>query len=240
MHGRNNVDTANNENSLDWNAIMADTGDNVKLNKLNYKACTTTNKKCNIQNNYDLMRKHTIEKIENMEDHEILNISSLLARNLKFQLKRKYDIHDEKKEFLNWLVTTLEWINKSCMILMNKHDQTMQFTEHNNNTIPRNSYKFCEFAHECKYYYSKDTRCYSQHFVYNLVGSDITHLLKFINNIKIYNEHTYNEIRISVNTITYVVNHMYGELDKLKKINKNKYNNYLKNKFRICQKIKNT
>lgn len=106
-------------------------------------------------------------------------------------------------------------------------------------TITRNSYKFCEFGYSCKFNYDIKERCYAQHYVFNLVAQDIADTLKFItdtitnstftstSNIGI-NINELIEIRTSINTITFVINHMYDELLQLKNTNRQHYDNYIK------------
>lgn len=85
-----------------------------------------------------------------------------------------------------------------------------------NNYIPRCSYKFCNFKNECFYNYNSKTKnvCYQDHYVHNMVTADLIILNDYIkskfekNNLVIPNK----EILKSINTLSYVIEHMHSEL----------------------------
>lgn len=80
--------------------------------------------------------------------------------------------------------------------------------------IYRSSYKFCLNTHNCVAYYSKNKICQYDHFVHNLLSADITSLLSFIKkNYVVGNTIMHSkDILKSINTLNYVVEHMYTEL----------------------------
>ena len=112
-----------------------------------------------------------------------------------------------------------------------------------NVSISRNSYKFCDFGHTCSFSYSLEDKrdCYSQHYVYPLILSDIQNLIDHI----LMDDGTYNtsiqtkEIITSINTITYVINHMYNELVDLRKFNQIGYDYYSSRKLNLKCMSKN-
>lgn len=233
QYNNSNDDT----NAFDWNNIVENTmcssddeftslQENIipKKNNIEQKR---DDKSPNLQDNYCIIQNNKLEELTS--DLEILNITSLLARNLKFQYKKKFT--EEVKDCVDWITVSLKWIHKSCEFLMIKYKQVSQCNNKKSNTLSRNSYKFCEYGYDCKFNYSQDNHCFSQHFVYNLVSSDIYHLLNFIDGVKVYDEESRDEIRISINTITYVINHMYEELFKLKKYRDVKYENFIRGKY---------
>ena len=82
--------------------------------------------------------------------------------------------------------------------------------------IPRCSYKFCNFKEECFYNYNSKTKnvCYQDHYVHNMVNADLITLKDYIeikftdNKLVIPNK----EILKTINTLCYVIEHMYSEL----------------------------
>jgi len=88
------------------------------------------------------------------------------------------------------------------------------------NSIPRSSYKFCNYEVNCNYY-KKHMQCNSQHFVHNKVYADLDslriHLLNNCvpNNTELSEYVNVNEMDISLNTLMFVVDHMVNELKKL-------------------------
>ena len=81
--------------------------------------------------------------------------------------------------------------------------------------LVRCSYKFCNFKENCVYnYQKKNNHCYQDHFVHNMVSHDINILIDYI-------EQSYDnediikpnkEILKSLNTLSFVINHMEQEL----------------------------
>ena len=219
----------NKNNEFDWNDIVESTmcsseDEFTPLQGEMIKSCEENKKENRSKNSDNQDNFQIIDKMDDMDDPsdlDILNTISLLARNLKFQYKKKFN--EDVETCIHWLVYSLECINKTCAGLMKKNNQDIQSNNKKNGPLSRNSYKFCEYGYDCRFNYSEDSHCYSQHYVYNLVSSDIEHLLAFINKIDEFDDGHYNEIRISINTITYVINHMYEELNKLKNYRREKY-----------------
>ena len=85
-----------------------------------------------------------------------------------------------------------------------------------NGYLPRCSYKFCNFKNECFYNYNLKTKhiCYQDHYVHNMIEADLIILKDYIN-IK-FNENNSvvpnKEILKTINTLSYVIEHMYNEL----------------------------
>ena len=82
----------------------------------------------------------------------------------------------------------------------------------NKNNLHRSSYKFCNFKEKCSYNYTKKRNyCYQDHYVHNMVSYDIKVLINFIENNDITSNN--KEILKSINTISFVINHMESELN---------------------------
>ena len=189
-----------------------------------------------------------IPNIEKLEDIELLEKSSMLARNIKYQITKKFINEYNNNKIIDWLYKSLTWLKNVIELLIQRNYKKQlgnlriidSIKNNNNNSIIRNSYKFCEFGHQCKFNYSEYLQCYSQHYVYDLVYVDINEIIKYIENSK--NKTKYdiniNEIKTSINTITYVINHIYDELFNLKLHNYDKFVGYNKRiyKFKLHSK----
>ena len=111
-----------------------------------------------------------------------------------------------------------------------------------NNFIPRCSYKFCNFRGSCGYNYN-DTKqlCYQDHVVHNMVSADLLVLSEYIQLFKNDDILTHNkEILKSINTLSFVINHMEKELkSKCLYQNKSDWNNFHYTKKVVKKIIKN-
>ena len=201
----------------------------------------------------------TTNTLEKFDDIEILKRSSLAARDLKFRIVN--ELSNDYDTAVNKIIEYVHWLKQSMIILSDRigqkplpsncDDETRSdnSSDHKNElkddylSIGRNSYKFCDFGHSCSFNYSLEDRrdCYSQHFVYPLILSDIQNLIDHI----LMDDGSYNsnvqtkEVITSINTITYVINHMYNELADLKKNNQIGYSYYVKRKLSLKCIIKN-
>ena len=187
-------------------------------------------------NNINRTRSLTIDEIINFKyndlpDLEILYNEKRVAKYLKDHISNNKhssinsnDIIDK----LQWLMDVSEYFTKKLKLAEYKHQglsrqkskdfveysSTDSIREANNmelNSIPRSSYKFCRYNYECEFNYNSYNKgCYAQHFVHNMVYADLTVLLEYINNTI---NHSISEIKKSINTIYFVMNHMYDELN---------------------------
>lgn len=134
----------------------------------------------------------------------------------------------------------LEWILKCSKFLAKKTNLNLilhKNTSFDTQNIPRSSYKFCNYNYQCEYNYNikKHSGCYAQHYVHNLVYADLLSLKLILNKYEnSINEKLINETQTTLNTISFVINHMYEELKNsgLNHINrtpKNKKNKKTKN-----------
>ncbi len=218
---------------------------------------------------FDHTNMMDLDNIKRVCDITILDKASMCAKNLKFQYNKKYN--ENNNEFKKWLLITLKWLYAAMLELSVRNSLSVNTNIQGviSLTITRNSYKFCEHGHMCKYNYEKNKKCHSHHFVYNLVYLDIhqilEHLLsiKDIDKVKVQEQDTdqnqdqdqdqdldqdqdnkkeepelqINEIQISINTITYVLNHMYDELTQLKISRPISYTSYINREFQFCPSI---
>ena len=99
-------------------------------------------------------------------------------------------------------------------------------------TITRCSYKFCSYQDSCTYNYNLKTKnlCYQDHYVHNMVSSDLKILLNYI---KQQSSVMHNkEILKTINTLSFVIGHMELEL-------RTKCLYLPENEWEMCHVVKN-
>ena len=163
-----------------------------------------------------------VEKIILVEDKEKYfeqkNSFNILEEEYNLvKLLSKYNLHNNylKTDFFLSILDILLIINN----ILSKRLNLPEIVHKNktiSNFIPRCSYKFCNFKHDCYYNYNlkNNNICYQDHYVHNMIKADLIILKKYIknyfpeNNIIIPNR----EILKSISTLNYVVEHMYLEM----------------------------
>ena len=195
-------------------------------------------KKININlsiNNSINETKKASEKIEiNTEEiiklkynnHNPLEILSLQIKIISYLLNY-YKIC--KLDDINIYIKYLSWIYETSEYLCNSITQPVN--KNKTNLLMRSSYKFCNKKCDCQSQYGflfnkKARNCINDHYVHNKIVSDIDNLLNYIKNST--NNTTLDiEIRKGLETLNYVINHMYQELSSFMLYlnnNKTKYN----------------
>ena len=84
--------------------------------------------------------------------------------------------------------------------------------------IIRSSYKFCNYKHNCTYNYDKQKKkgCYADHYPHDMIFADCDILLYCLDTYYKNDDEFYNkEIIKCINTISFVIKHMYEELNNL-------------------------
>tara|TARA_A100001015_G_scaffold123358_1_gene136724 strand:+ start:1324 stop:2061 length:738 start_codon:yes stop_codon:yes gene_type:complete len=160
----------------------------------------------------EFSNKEAINKYNNIPSLNILKKEKSIIKLIsKYSLKNK---QFEKDMFKN----ALEFLFFLSEILRNRLSQPNLCHENYNIklSIPRCSYKFCNYKDSCIFNYSESKKiCYQDHYVHNMISSDIKVLLKYID-IN-YSESEYilhtKEILKSINTMSYVISHMENELN---------------------------
>jgi hypothetical protein len=110
----------------------------------------------------------------------------------------------------------LAWILQSSKFITSKTNTFIQIFK--TDKIYRSSYKFCNKKDECEGIYcnlikSKSDRvgrCNGDHYVHNKLVSDLTCLITVLET-KIDN--ISNDLRVCLDTVNFVINHMYQELN---------------------------
>lgn len=162
--------------------------------------------------------KESIERLENgniekLHDIEILQYQTNIANDLRKEMNEP-QCTIEKTVLINVLDRLLNgslWLSERLGLSMVHHKQITK----DDIMIPRSSYKFCNYNYECEFNYNlrRHSGCYAQHFVHNMIYADIYVLRNYVKFNYDNNQEKYmNEIKKSVNTISFVINHMYDEL----------------------------
>ena len=159
---------------------------------------------CSNNNEIELIKnKNSLDIIK--KELEIINLLS------------KYTLQNKNLDY-NFFIICLNTLLILSEILRNRLGQK-EFNIVKNKTyeiINRCSYKFCSYQHTCNYNYNNNLKnlCYQDHYVHNMVSSDLKIIINYINN-KYQNNNIIlksEEILKTINTLNYVISHMENEL----------------------------
>lgn len=158
---------------------------------------------------------------------KLKNSSIILQKELEIiKLLTKYTLQNKNLDFnfyINCLQVLLD-LSETLRIRIGQkeiiHDLKEQskhpYYSSDQNTISRCSYKFCSYQDNCSYNYNLKTKnlCYQDHYVHNMISSDLKLLLNYINqkydknSLVLHNK----EILKTINTLSFVIGHMELEL----------------------------
>lgn len=158
------------------------------------------------------LKKVTVNEF-NLEYYNSKNSLQLLEdqKNIIVTLNR-YCLKLHKIDF-DFIINTLNYLLKISVILKERLNQKDIVLVSKDN-IQRCSYKFCKFKENCTYNYShKKNVCYQDHYVHNMVICDLNQIINFILKNKDKDTLQLNDFSKSINTISFVINHMYKELN---------------------------
>lgn len=148
--------------------------------------------------------------LKEIDDLKLLEYQMIIASSIRKNFKSEDINYDECKEILRWLL-------KVSIYFMNK--MKLQSVKNlNEQKIHRSSYKFCPRGCNCNYFYRDKKKCYFQHFVFNILASDIKILINYLEQT-IYENIDKIEVKKTINTISFVIKHMYSEFSNLKYYN---------------------
>ncbi|AYV76923.1 MAG: hypothetical protein Barrevirus4_7 [Barrevirus sp.] len=168
--------------------------------------------------------------LKTLSDLEILEYQNTVISQLRGSENKGKSLMDNNDtcRSIDWLISSSKYLSEKIGSPLFKHKSTG-----NSFFIIRSSYKFCNLGYKCEFNYqnnknkkeinNKDRKngCNSQHYVHNLVNADLTSLREYIstNNStnKVEKVEKDKEIQKSINTISFVINHMYEELKNSKK-----------------------
>jgi hypothetical protein len=214
-------------NSFNISSINIKLYTNDFLNLLINKLKTKINEK-NIEykiNKIELDYNEKLKKLElfynNKNEIEIIsnkNSLEIIQKEMEIiKLLSKYTLQNKYLDY-NFFIKSLYILLKLSEILRKRLGQNELNISKNKNedNIYRCSYKFCLYKHLCNYNYNINIKklCYQDHYVHNMVSSDLKIIIDYINNK--YNNNNVilktEEILKTINTLNYVISHMETEL----------------------------
>jgi hypothetical protein len=221
---------------FDWNINDDYNVEIVNAELKGFEEYKKINKDCIINNSLNEIKKSS-DKIEinteeiiklNYNNNNPLEIISLQIKIISYLLNY-YKMC--KLDDINIYIKYLSWICETSEYLCNLINQPVN--KNKTNLLMRSSYKFCNKKCDCQSQYGflfnkKSRSCINDHYVHNKIVSDIDNLLNYI----IINNNNNNltldiELRKGLETLNYVINHMYQELSSFMLYlnnNKTKYN----------------
>ena len=212
--------------------------DNLKdLESINMNTNTSTNTNTNTNTNINTSTNLTIETILNLnlKDHidiVLLEHQTTMANHLRKQIKIHVEkqLQNKNKEKFNFdgYIEKLKWMQKISAHFSKKLELSKIVHTHGNKvrSIPRSSYKFCDYGHDCEFNYNhkKHKGCFAQHFVHNHIEADLNALVEYVSQVKdnSFDNIKFIEIIKCTNTVSYVIGHMYEELKYVEYYHKGK------------------
>jgi hypothetical protein len=153
-----------------------------------------------------------ITNYKKYDDLELLEKEALIIIYInRFLLKNKLKESD-KKFFIDlfvWIKNISEYFTNKLNLIPIVHSKRFK----DEYLINRCSYKFCNYKDNCEYNYNKDgKKCNLDHYVHNMVYSDCDSLINYLVNNDLEKLDHYNEMMKCINTLMFVINHMYNEL----------------------------
>jgi len=151
-------------------------------------------------------------------DVELLKYENYLFSYIRQYIKRCNENNDDINyqtclNYLKWIENVSSYFSEKLNLKIFTYN--INFNNISNISIPRSSYKFCNNSCDCEYNYKGiGKKCHGRHYVHDLVFADVNILIKYLNKVIPfgYSYINQNEVSKSINTISYVVNHMYMEL----------------------------
>jgi len=180
---------------------------NVKEN--NSRIIYSLDNKDYLNNLKEILKLEEFKKINSLD---LLNKQEMITSYLS-----KYSIQNTKLNY-QFISDNIIWLSKVSKDLANRINQKINIhskKNKNKNNISRSSYKFCNFTSQCEYNYgSKKKSCCSDHYVHAYIYADLISLNQYIKTKPVNNGfiESNREITKCINTIAYVVRHMYDEL----------------------------
>jgi hypothetical protein len=167
-----------------------------------------------------------LKEIENLcnNSEEIANLCTfnslkILQKELEvIKLLTKYSLQNNQLSydfFMNALKLLFS-LSETLRTRLSQEEIKIEKNIYSDDNISRCSYKFCNYKDSCNYNYNKAKNliCYQDHYVHSMVSADLKVLLEYI-------EQKYGEIKIvshnkeilkTINTLSFVINHMESEL----------------------------
>lgn len=148
----------------------------------------------------------------NLSEFELLKYQTYVASQLKKYIISCIEGSNSIIDIFAHLPKLMWLLNTSAYLSKKKHLREIKSKRRDSDGIQRNSYEFCEYNYKCLY--NKTGKCTKKHFVHNYVNSEISEMIRYLTNDKIKDKNM-KEIYTSINTISYILNHMKEELENL-------------------------
>lgn len=203
------------ENKFRLNAHVscADMFDDKASNKLDYRTNFSVDNENVTEEADNIIKKKPSEQQNSLQ---LLDNSYFLIQYISKHIQQ-YKIQLNN---LNKYIRYLEWIRDASLILSNRLKLPKITKEFTGDLIKR-TYDFCPHRGNCQINYGKKKgTCCAPHYVHNLVCSDITMTIKYIEKYKESNSFMFDtevfKILKQINTIQFVINQMFIELSSFK------------------------
>ncbi len=179
-----------------------------------------------------------IKEYKNQNDLELLEKEALIIIYInRYLLKNK--LKESEKQFFidlfNWIKNVSEYFTDKLGLIKINHSKRFK----DEYLINRCSYKFCNYKDNCEFNYDKKSKkCNSDHYVHNMVFADCDSLINYLQNNDLEKVDHHNEMMKCINTLMFVINHMYNELKNKVYYSKNKDINELHANNNMTEKLK--
>lgn len=181
------------------------------LNKKNYLD-TLKLKEVEFQKKLSNLKKMSLIEFDYNSYNSKNSLSLLESQKDIIVTLNKYCLKLHQIDF-DFIINTLNYLLQISLILKKRLKQKDIVLVAKDN-IQRCSYKFCKFKENCTYNYShKKNVCYQDHYVHNMVICDLKQIISFIQKNKNNKSLQLNDFSKSINTISFVINHMFKELN---------------------------
>ena len=210
-------------NPISCNNSNLDNYVNLLKNQINTKTNEEIieTKLSEIENEYELKIKELdiICSNLNVDEYKTKNSLIILQKEVEVvKLLTKYALQNNHLDY-NFFLKSLKYLFELSEILRIRLNQKEIIHENKVFTpgnLPRCSYKFCSYKDNCVYNYNLNNKsqCYQDHYVHRMVSADLAILIEYIDQkfkdqyFVIHNK----EILKTINTLSFVINHMENEL----------------------------
>ena len=159
----------------------------------------------------DIVNDRFFEKYNSLELIEKQDIiSSFLCKSIQNNILDSKILY----KYILYLKDSSFYLLKMVKLNEFKHNYTFIKKD----KIIRSSYKFCNYKHNCSYNYDRHKKkgCYADHYPHDMIYADCDALIYCLDKYYKNESEFYNkEIIKCINTISYVIKHMYEELNNL-------------------------
>jgi hypothetical protein len=163
-----------------------------------------------------------ISNYKSFNDLELLEKEALIIIYINRYLIKNKLTEEDKQFFIDLFI----WIKNISLYFTDKLN--LNIISHSKRfkdeyLINRCSYKFCNYKDNCEFNYDKkNKKCNCDHYVHNMVHADADSLISYLLNNNLNNIDHHNEMMKCINTLMFVINHMYNELKNKVFYSKNK------------------